>query len=481
MINPFSTIEELLSRLKNKDFTPKELTEFFYKRFQKYDVDLNTTIKLFDPAELFEKQRLDNNGILSGIPCLVKDLFCMSNSVTTTGSKILQNFKPCFDATAVERINQQGGIILGKANMDEFAMGATGTLSAFGVTKNPWDTSRIPGGSSSGIAAAVAAGLIPWGVGSETGGSVRQPAAFCGLVGLYPTYGLLSRFGLIAFGSSLDQPGPLTRTVGDAALAMSVLAGHDPKDSSSLPEPVFNYRKNLDGKLPKDLKIGIIADSFSDNIDSEIRASVENTVKILEALGASFKKVSLESFKFGVSVYFILSRAEAASNLARIDGALYGKRPELDLALEDLYAATRSSGFGNEVKKRIMLGNYVLSSAHRDVYEKASFARNMIRYELEAIFSEVDLLICPTTTSLPPKLEGQSDDPLAIYLSDYFSLPNCVAGCPAITFPAGKSASGLPLGVQLIGPRLSEELLLQVAYAYEQNSEFINMNPNGFN
>ena len=476
MLSPFVTIKDLKKKLKNKEVSSAEVRTFYEDRLARYNPTLNVLVR-----SLGDKMPTPTHeGKLSGIPCLVKDNLCVKNSVTSAGSNILKNFVPCYNATVIENIRGQGGVILGHANMDEFAMGSSGEFSAYGPAKNPWDLSRSPGGSSSGVAAAVAAGLVPWGLGSETGGSVRQPAAFCGLVGLYPTYGLLSRYGLLAFASSLDQPGPITRTVYDCAIALSVLAGHDNKDSTSLPEPKFDYTKKLDGKLPKGLKVGVIKDSYNEGVHPEIRSATENAVRTLEGMGALVRVVDLPSLKHGIAVYFIVSRAEAASNLARIDGSLYGVRPSDCHDLEEMYLQTREAGFGVEVKRRILLGNYVLSSEHRDVYDQANFVRSLIRSELEAAFDEADLLLSPTTSTLPFLLNDVVNDPLALYMADYFTVPNCVAGYPALSLPGGMSKNNLPIGIQFVGNRLSEELLLSVAYAFEQNSGYCNLKPKGW-
>ncbi len=477
MINPFSTVKELKKIIKAKECTPSEVLSFYQDRLKKYNSTLNVLISNFET----DLPSAKTEGKLAGIPCLVKSNLCIKNKKTTAGSKILSDFVPCYDSTMVENIKSQGGIILGHSNMDEFAMGSSGEFSAYGPTKNPWNLSLSPGGSSSGSASAVAAGLVPWALGSETGGSVRQPASYCGLVGLYPTYGLLSRFGLLAFGSSLDQPGPITRTVYDMAIILSVLAGYDSKDSTSLPEPKFDYTKKLDGKMPRSLKIGVLKDSFSQGVDPEIQNAMSNSIKVFEEMGATIKTIELPSLQYGIAVYFVVSRAEAASNLARIDGTLYGHRvANATQDLEEMYVKTRESGFGAEVKRRILLGNYVLSSEHRSVYEKANSIRNLIRSELEAAFDEFDILLSPSTASMPFKLGDAVNDPLAMYLNDYFTTPTCVAGYPGLAVPAGLSKEGLPIGIQILGPRLSEELLLAVGDAFERNSGFRNLNPQGY-
>lgn len=479
-MNAFSTIAEILVLLRAKKISAQEVLNFYLARLQKYSSLLNSTINIFEAAKILQKKELSELDILFGVPCLVKDNLCVQNTKTTAASKILNNFLPVYNASVVDRVIASGGLVLGKSNMDEFAMGGSGEFSAFGPAKNPWNLSCSPGGSSSGIASAVAAGLVPWGIGSETGGSIRQPAAFCGLVGLFPTYGLLPRYGLLPFGSSLDQPGPIARTVQDAAIALTALAGYDNRDSTSANIEKKDYRECLNQEFPRGLKIGVIADSFSESVDPEIKEATVRAVAKFESLGAVVKNVEIASLKYGISVYFILSRAEAASNLARIDGALYGQRPSLDIELEKMYDQTRSLGFGGEVKRRILLGNYVLSSEHRDIYQKANVVRSMIQTELDAAFEEFDLLISPTTPMLPFELGSKVNDPLAMYLCDYFYLPNCVAGFPAISFPAGFSSSKLPIGVQLIGARFKEDLLIQVAHCFEKNSEFTNLHPAGF-
>ena len=378
-------------------------------------------------------------------------------------------------------LKQEGALILGRGNMDEFAMGSSGEFSAFGPTLNPWDTTRVPGGSSSGPAAAVAAGLVPWAIGTETGGSVRQPAGFCGLVGLYPTYGLISRYGLVAFASSTDQAGPLTRTVYDNALVTSVIAGHDPKDSTSIPGPKRDYTKNLDDALPQGIRLGVLKDSLeSDGVHDEIKATFSQAIEHLERMGAKIKYVELPNLKYSISVYFIISRAEAASNLARYDGTLYGARVDSE-TLQDMYINTRQAGFGDEIKRRILLGNYVLSAGHKDAYyHKAQKIRSMIRAEYEEAFQDVDLILSPTNSTFPFKLGNESTDPLAMYLNDYFTLPSCITGLPALSLPCGYSPDGLPVGFQFMGPRLSEELLYRVAFAFEQATQHYTKVPSGY-
>ncbi|MBD3231911.1 Asp-tRNA(Asn)/Glu-tRNA(Gln) amidotransferase subunit GatA [Candidatus Dependentiae bacterium] len=473
----FLTIKQLKEKLSKKEVTPQDINNFYSDRIKKYDPILKSTLEIFENTENKKYQ-----GKLTGIPGLIKDNISQKGRKLSCGSKILNNYTSPYNATTISRLKKEGAVLLGRTNMDEFAMGGTGEYSAYQITKNPWNVKRVPGGSSSGSAAAVAAGLVPFALGSETGGSVRQPAAFCGLVGLYPTYGTNSRFGLVAFTSSTDQIGPLTKSVYDNALISSILSGHDFKDSTSLFRNKQDFTKNLNGKLPQNLTLGIIKDSLeSDGVDNEIKEKFQESVEHLEKLGANIKYIALPDLKYGISVYFIISRAEAASNLARFDGSLYGMRDKEAKTLQEMYVKTRHDGFGIEVKRRILMGNYVLSSKHKDAfYNKANHIRAMIRSEFEQAFKEVDLLLSPTTPMLPFEIGKTSQDPLAMYMADYFTVPNCITGNPALSIPCGFSKDNLPIGFQFIGPRLSEELLYQVAYAYEQNTDYHLKNPKGF-
>ncbi len=477
----FLTIKEIKTKLEKKEINKTELKEFYLNRINKYNKTLNAALEIFKDAKVTENTT-DKPRILEGIPGLIKDNISQKHRSLSCGSNILKNYKAPYNATVTKRLRKEGALLLGRTNMDEFAMGGSGEYSAYGPAKNPWDLSRVPGGSSSGSAAAVTAGLVPFALGSETGGSVRQPAAFCGLVGLYPTYGTNSRYGLVAFTSSTDQVGPLTKTVYDNALVSSVISGHDPKDSTSLFRPKTNYTKELTGKLPKNLTLGVIKDSIeSEGVSQEIKTNFEQTIKHLEKLGAQIKYISLPDLKYGISVYFIISRAEAASNLARFDGSLYGMRSKDSQTLKEMYINTRHDGFGTEVKRRILMGNYVLSSKHKQVYyNKANHVRAMIRAEFEAAFKEVDLLISPTTPDVAFKIGATTQDPLSMYMADYFTVPNCITGNPALSIPGGFSPGGLPIGFQFIGPRLSEKLIYQVAYAFEQSTDYHLKTPKGF-
>ncbi|MFA5074764.1 MAG: Asp-tRNA(Asn)/Glu-tRNA(Gln) amidotransferase subunit GatA [Candidatus Babeliales bacterium] len=477
----FLTIKEIKEKLEKKEISASELIDFYINRSQKYNNKLNAILEIFDKNSLSFDNK-NTNALLNNIPGLLKDNICQKNRTTSCGSKILQNFKATYDATVTERIKNQGGVIIGRSNCDEFAMGGTGEFSAYGPTHNPWNLEHVPGGSSSGSAAAVAASLVPWALGTETGGSIRGPASWCNLVGLYPTYGTHSRYGVVAFASSNDQVGPLTKTVYDNALISTVLSGHDPKDSTSLLKEKTDFTKNLTGKLPENLTLGVLQDALeSDSVDPQIKEKFQDTIKILEKLGAKIKYINLPNLKYGISVYFIISRAEAASNLARFDGTLYGMRNKEAKNLHDMYTQTRHDGFGMEVKRRILTGNYVLSSSHRgDFYEKADHVRSLIRAEFEQAYKQVDLIISPTTPTLPFKIGQTNQDPLAMYMADYFVVPNCITGTPALSVPCGFSKENLPIGFQFMGPRLSEEIIYQVAYAYEQNTEHHLKNPEGF-
>lgn len=469
-MKPFITIKELSHLISTREVSVNEVVSFFSQRINQFNPGLNAVLEQWDPT--VDLADLNEEGLLFGIPGLFKDNICQEGHIASAGSQILKNYTAPYNATIVNRLEAEGAVSLGRTNMDEFAMGSSGEFSGYAIAHNPWNKAHSPGGSSSGSAAAVASGMVPWAIGSETGGSVRQPAAFCNLVGLYPTYGLFSRYGLMAFGSSLDQPGPLTLTVYDNALVASALSGHDSKDSSSLPEPKRDYTKKLDGKMPENITIGVIKDAIeSDGVNPEIKASFIQAIKDLENLGANITYITMPAFKYAISVYFILSRAEAASNLARFDGSLYGAREMSTKDLQEMYYLTRENNFGAEVKRRILMGNYVLGSSQKEAYyDKAQQVRNVLQAEFSDAFEKVDAIISPTTSSLAFTLGKESTDPLAMYMNDYFSLPNCVTGMPGLSVPCGISSTGLPIGFQFVGPRLSEELLYRIAYAYESNT-----------
>ncbi len=476
----FATISELQEALRTKKISPAELLDFYGARFTRYDNQLGSALEVFDAASVLAASQ--PNGPLYGIPGLIKDNIAQQDRALTCGSKILTGFTATYDATASARLKQQGALLLGRANMDEFAMGSSGETSAYYKAKNPWDASRVPGGSSSGSVAAVAAGLVPWALGSETGGSVRQPAAFCGIVGLKPTYGLISRYGLVAYASSLDQIGIATRTVKDNALILSMLAGHDHKDSSSLPVQPKDYAKNLTGKLKEGLTIGVVDNAISAHgIDPEVAKALEQAIAQLQSLGATIKRVKLPTMDYSAAVYFIVSRAEAASNLARFDGVRYGLRARDAKTLSQMYFKTRHDGFGPEVKSRIMIGNYVLSVGHADAYyNNAKMVQRLMRAEFLKTFQDVDLLVMPTHPIPAFKFGAFDVDKLQMDLQDYFTCSANLTGIPALGIPCGFTKDQLPIGFQLVGPDLSEELLLQTAYAYEQATAWHTMHPKGF-
>ena len=476
-MNPFITIRELKKQLQNNEISAHEILDFYLRRFEMYDDTIGSALGIFDRESIIQQSK--KKGHLYGIPGIIKDNICQEERRLSCASNILNNFQSTYDATVVKQLKQAGAFLVGRANMDEFAMGSSTETSAFKKTKNPWDYNRVPGGSSGGSAAAVAAGLVPWSLGSDTGGSVRQPAAFCGIVGFKPTYGLVSRYGLVAYGSSLDQIGVFARTVYDTALILSTIAGHDLNDSSSLSVKRKNYTQYLDESLPNNLRIGIVESSLNAaGMNEEIVVAVHDAIKELEQLGAKIKPIMLPTLDYATAAYFILSRAEAASNLARFDGVRYGMRDKKVKTLAAMYADTRHDGFGSEVKTRIMVGNYVLSAGHAgEFYANAKIVQRLIRREFIDAFKDVDLLLMPTQPA-PAFTFGAFDvNKLQMDLQDYFTCPMNLAGIPAISIPCGFTKNKLPIGFQLIGPHLSEELIFQVANTYQQNTAWHKMYP----
>ncbi len=474
----FLTIKKLREKLAKKEVSSQEVLTYYCNRLKRYNDKLNCSLEVFEDRQ---PSHIQADKPMAGVPYLVKDIICQKGHIASAGSKVLANYRAPYNATVIDKLSDAGAISLGRANCDEFAMGASGETSAFGPARNPWDLSRVPGGSSSGSAAAVAAGLVPFALGSETGGSIRNPASFCGLVGLYPTYGLHSRYGVIALASSFDQVCPLTKTVYDNAMVTSILAGQDPRDAMSIPIARKDYTRELDGKLPGNITIGIIKDGIGEAIDSQVAHAFDAACEQLKKLGAKLKVIDLPSLKYGNAVYFIISRAEAASNLSRYDGSLYGRRSSKYTNLEQMYCVTRNEGFGREVKTRILTGNYVLSAGHRDAYYyKAQDVMGMIRAEFDAAFKDVDLLTSPTMPILPFKIGEFAGDPVAMYIADILLISNNVIGYPAISLPCGYSKEGLPMGLQFIGPRLSESLLYKAAYAFEQCNDYHMKNPTGY-
>jgi aspartyl-tRNA(Asn)/glutamyl-tRNA(Gln) amidotransferase subunit A len=414
---------------------------------------------------------------LTGIPSLIKDVICTRGIKTTCSSKILKNFVPPYDATVIEKLKSRNTVILGKTNMDEFAMGSSTENSAFFPTRNPWDLDRVPGGSSGGSSAAVSTDEAIYALGSDTGGSIRQPAGFCSVVGLKPTYGRVSRFGLVAFASSLDQIGPLTKDVADCALVLNVISGHDPRDSTSAPQPVPDYTKSLTPDI-KNLRIGIPKEYFVEGMQPEVRASMEAAIKKLQELGAKVdREVSLPLTKYALAVYYIIAPSEASANLARYDGVKYGFSYQDTTNMWEAMEKTKQFGFGAEVKRRIMLGTYALSAGYYDAYYlKAQKVRTLIIREFKDAFEKYDALVTPTSPTVPFKLGEKVDDPIQMYLSDVCTLPINIAGLPAISIPAG-FADGLPIGMQIIGKPFDEETILHIAFAYEQATDWHKKKP----
>ncbi len=464
----------LAKKLQSKEVSAKEVVQDLLPRLEKTNEEINAYVTLLPDEALKQAEEIDGKrargealGPWAGLPIGVKDLLCTEGVKTTCSSKMLENFVPPYDATVVRKIKDAGFIIMGKTNMDEFAMGSSSENSAFFTTKNPADHTRVPGGSSAGAAAASAAGIPVLNLGSDTGGSIRQPAAFCGCVGLKPTYGRVSRYGLIAFASSLDQIGPFAQTVEDCAMLMNVISGHDPMDGTSLSHPVPDYLKGLEGDL-KGLKIGIPKEYFIEGLNAEVRGEVEKGIQTLESIGCETVEVSLPHTDYGIAVYYFVCTAEASSNLARYDGVVYGHRHMDATDIVDMAAKTRAEGFGDEVKRRIMLGTYVLSSGFYDAYYlKAQRVRRLIKQDFDQAFQKVDLIVTPTTPTTAFKFGDKTDDPLSMYLADVFTNSVNLAGIGGISIPCGNDSQGLPVGLQLIGPALGEEKLLKAAHHFQ--------------
>lgn len=469
-------IKNLSQLLKRHEITSVELTAFYLERIKRYDPEIQSYLKVteelaIDMAKEADKRiRNGNASRLEGIPLGIKDILCTEGIETTCASKILKGFIPPYDATVIKRLKKEGYIHLGRLNMDEFAMGSSTENSSYQITKNPWALDMIPGGSSGGSAAATAAGLCVASLGTDTGGSIRQPAGLCGVVGMKPTYGRVSRYGLIAFASSLDQIGPITRDVADCAMLMNVIAGYDPMDSTSIPEAVPDFTELL-GRDIKGIKIGIPKEYALKGIEPDVFRSVSGALSIFEKNGASIVDISLPHTEYAVATYYIISPAEASSNLARYDGVKYGLRVE-GKDIIDMYKKTRFAGFGREVKRRIILGTYVLSSGYYDAYyRKASQVRTLIRRDFEEAFKVCDVIVTPVSPTTAFRIGEKADDPLQMYLSDIFTIPINLAGLPAISVPCGFDSSNLPIGLQIIGRPLDESKILQAAYVIEQEKK----------
>jgi aspartyl-tRNA(Asn)/glutamyl-tRNA(Gln) amidotransferase subunit A len=480
MLNQF-TISELAAKISAREISAREITQACLDQIARVDGKIHAFIS-YDSADALAQAAAVDKQISSGatpaqkpligIPIAIKDVLAVKNQPLNCGSKILGKFISPYDATAVEKLKNAGAIVFGRLNMDEFAMGSSTENSAFGATKNPWDISRIPGGSSGGSAAAVTADECIASLGSETGGSTRQPAAMCGCVGLKPSYGRISRYGLVAFASSLDQVGPMTKNVSDMATMLGVLSGVDPRDSTSMPQPVPNYSAALDGKI-RGLKLGLPKEYMIGGLDPEVKAAVDAAVKQLEKLGAEIVEISLPHTDYAVAVYYIIATAEASANLARFDGIRYGARVDGTDPIE-LYSKTRGAGFGAEVKRRIILGTYVLSSGYYDAYYlRAQKVRTLIRDDFLKAFETVDAIVTPTTPTAAFKIGEKSDDPLQMYLSDIFTISCNLAGICGVSVPCGFTKSPkLPIGLQLLGKPFGEETILKLAHAYEQSTNW---------
>lgn len=472
------TAHQLHEMLLRKEVTSREITESVLKRIEEVErrvhayVTRTPELALEQAAAADARIQKGNAGPLTGIPLAIKDVICTQGVRTTCGSHILDNFIPPYDATVVEKLKAAGAVFLGKANMDEFAMGSSTENSSFGPTHNPWDLERIPGGSSGGSAAAVAADECIASLGSDTGGSIRQPAACCGVVGIKPTYGRVSRYGLVAFASSLDQIGPFSKDVRDTAMVLNAISGHEPRDSTSRNLPVPDFTEALADDV-RGMVFGIPRESSGEGLDPEVSSAVQRAIEILKKLGAKTVEVSLPHSEYALAVYYIIAPCEASSNLARFDGVKYGFRAKGIQDLQDMYQETRWQGFGTEVKRRIMLGTYALSAGYYDAYYlKASRVRTLIRDDFARAFEECDVIVMPTAPTPAFKLGEKVDDPLQMYLSDIFTIPCNLAGIPGLSLPCGFTREGLPIGLQILGNHFQEEKILRAAYAFEQNTEY---------
>ena len=476
------SLYEMLSGLRRGDFSSLELTRACLARIERLEPSLHTLITYTPELALRQAEAADQRyrewrrddpsavwtlPALLGLPMMVKDVLCLADVRCTCGSKILETFVPPYSATAVQKLLDAGVVVTGKTNTDEFAMGSSTENSAYGVTRNPWDCQRVPGGSSGGSASAVAARLVPAALGSDTGGSVRQPASFCGVTGIKPTYGRVSRYGLVAYGSSLDAVGAFARSAVETALIFNTIAGHDPRDSTSADRPVPQVQLESDPSL-KGLRIGVPQEYFIEGIQPEVEARVREAIQVLEGLGASVQPVSLPHTRFALPVYYLIAPAEASANLARYDGVRFGLREPAEAVL-DLFKRSRGAGFGAEVKRRIMLGTYALSAGYYDAYYgQAQKVRTLIQADFSQAFETVDVIACPVAPSTVFRIGGHGDDPLAMYLEDVFTLPANLAGVPGLSFPVGFDGAGLPVGMQLMGAHFQENQLFRAAHAYQQ-------------
>ena len=470
------TVHELQEKLKNKELKITDITKAYVDKINEKEKDIEAFITPLTDEAIEKSKEIQNKiengeitGDYAGIPIGIKDNICTKGVKTTCASKMLENFISPYDATVMEKINAENMINLGKLNMDEFAMGGSTEYSYFKKTKNPHNHNKVPGGSSGGSAAAVACNMVPWALGSDTGGSIRQPASFCGVVGLKPTYGLVSRYGLVAFASSLDQIGPITKDVKDSALLLNIISGHDEKDSTSVEVPKKDYTKCLKNDV-KGIKIGVPKEFFGEGINEEVKEVLKQAIEKYKELGAEVEEFSLDISKYALATYYIIACAEASSNLGRFDGIRYGYRTSEFKDLKDLYRKSRSEGFGEEVKRRIILGTYVLSSGYYDAYyKKAQQVRTLVMKEFDKAYKKYDVILTPTSPTVAFDIGSKSNNPLEMYLADICTVSVNIAGLPGISIPVGKDKEGMPIGMQLIGNRFCEETILNVAYTFEQS------------
>lgn len=461
------TVHELMEKVKNKETTIEEITKAYADRINEKEPEVNAFVSTRLDEAIAESKNPE-----AGIPIGIKDNICTKGIKTTCSSKMLENFVSPYDATVITKIKEKNMPILGKLNMDEFAMGSSTENSAIQITKNPWNLNKVPGGSSGGSAAAVAANLVPWALGSDTGGSIREPASFCGIVGLKPTYGLVSRSGLVAFASSLDQIGPMTKDVEDAALLLNIIAGHDENDSTSVKKEKIDYTKNLKNSI-QGMKIGVPKEFFGEGINPEVKKSLENSIEEYKKLGAIVEECSLDVSESSLAAYYIIACAEASSNLGRFDGIRYGYRAKDYKNLKELFVKSRTEGFGKEVKRRIILGTYVLSSGYYDAfYKKAQKVRTYVKNKFDECFKKYDVLLTPVAPTTAFDIGSKTNNPLEMYLADICTVSINIASVPAISIPCGVDSNNMPIGMQLIGNRFQEEKILNAAYAIEQQIKF---------
>lgn len=461
------TVHELMEKVKNKEITIEEITKAYANRINEKESEVNAFVSTRLDEAIAESKNPE-----AGIPIGIKDNICTKGIKTTCSSKMLENFVSPYDATVITKIKEKNMPILGKLNMDEFAMGSSTENSAFNITRNPWNLNKVPGGSSGGSAAAVAANLVPWALGSDTGGSIREPASFCGIVGLKPTYGLVSRSGLVAFASSLDQIGPMTKDVEDSALLLNIIAGHDENDSTSVKREKIDYTKNLKNSI-QGMKIGVPKEFFGEGINPEVKKSLENSIEEYKKLGAIVEECSLDVSESSLAAYYIIACAEASSNLGRFDGIRYGYRAKDYKNLKELFVKSRTEGFGKEVKRRIILGTYVLSSGYYDAfYKKAQKVRTYVKNKFDECFKKYDVLLTPVAPTTAFDIGSKTNNPLEMYLADICTVSINIASVPAISIPCGVDSNNMPIGMQLIGNRFQEEKILNAAYAIEQQIKF---------